>query len=224
MRGERLSGFFPMPSRSALLSLLVAALVGGGCVYGSADAPVSVTSATASSTVPVEEAPVAYRDLFRREAEPEWRTVSFGDVSLSVPYSPKWRFADVGLSVYDADQPLDSRGAIRFGRPSDAGTYVSREYDVSRRRLIGPRQADAVAVVLVEMECVDGYVARRVTVGGIRGVQYHAGGAKGCALGFAFQRGDYLYYVNKIPDLGQPTPEIDAEMERVIKGIRASGE
>ncbi len=212
-----------MPIRSIPLFLLALAALGGGCAHRAAGPSVSAVPSAASSAIPIEGAPIAYHDLFRREAEPEWRTVSLGGFSLAVPYSPAWRFADVGLSVYDADQPLDPQGTIRFGRPVDAGTFVSREYDVSRRRLPDPRQADAVAVVLAEMDCVDGYAARRATIGGIRGVEYHVGGAKGCALGFAFQRGAYLYYVNKIPDLGQPTPEVDAEMERVIKGIRVAG-
>lgn len=177
---------------------------------------------TASSAENVDQSTFpSYRTFFQRETLPEWRTVSFDHFSLSVPYSSSWRFSDMGLSVYDVDGVSESVPTIRFGRPSDAGTYASREYFVYRKSRQGTFEDNSLARLKIDLEfaCIDGFGSERINIGRVEGILHHMGGAKGCSTGFAFNRGRYTYYVYRTPDIQQDAPEIDEEMERVIESI-----
>jgi hypothetical protein len=157
-----------------------------------------------------------YQNLFVLDAVPSWQTIKVNDFSLSVPYSPDWRIGGVGLSLFDIGSPPEKdRPTVSFGEPIDAGTYIVREYFLS--------QSDKKDLDILKMElsnlCVDHKPAEAVSLENIQGIKFSTGGAKGCSLGFAFNLGEYTYYIYRKHDLWGRIPEISDEMKEIIKSI-----
>ena len=159
---------------------------------------------------------IRYHDLFIQDAQPDWHDIKTGDFSLSVPYSPSWKITDVGLSVYDVDTPIEKdHPAIRFGKAIDGGTYIVREYLLERSI---KKNFDTLQRELTN-GCSAQIPAKPLTIDEIQGIQHYSGGAKGCSIGFAFNKGSYTYYLYRISNFGEPTPEINDEMKEIIKSI-----
>jgi hypothetical protein len=156
----------------------------------------------------------------RPYAQTIWQTVQLNSFSVSVPYSKDWKTSGNGLSVYEADSRSEGSQVIRFGKPADAGTYITREYFLFRdSRNSQPEQA-SLEYLQSHLSCVDGFKSRIIEVGGRTGVEHHMGGAKGCSTGFVFNQGEYTYYLYRVPDIGKDSPPIDEEMRTIIQSIK----
>jgi len=166
---------------------------------------------------PAESQQLPYRSIFARDDAAAWRDVSASGYHVSVPYSPRWTVGGIGMSVYDDND--NTSGAIAFGKPTDDGNSIGREYFLSRE-VKGP----AFGNINIDSFpwCGDGrQFAEKVEVGKIQGYKYFEGGAKWCSLSFAFAVGKHVYYLRHNVDIGQSPPEnIDSEMHKIIEGIR----
>ncbi|MBP7005519.1 hypothetical protein KBB27_00125 [Patescibacteria group bacterium] len=204
-----------------VLSLLP--VLGSGCVRDSLRSNVLSAIASSTQTTSTEGSDFPpYRTLFQREAKPEWKKVRFDGFSLSVPYSSQWKVSAVGMSVYDPDHLHENVSSLRFGRPSDAGTFFAREYIIYRELRDGKFEDNSLERLKIDLAsaCVDGYGAKLLKIGNIEGIAHHSGGAMGCSMGFAFNRGRYTYYLYKSSDIKGNPPEIDDEMRRVVESIQ----
>lgn len=208
---------------SVVLSLFLLPVLGSGCVRDSLRSNALSATASSTQTTSTEGSDFpSYRTLFQREAKPEWKTVRFDGFSLSIPYSPQWKVSMVGLSIYDLDHLNGKISFLRFGRPSDAGTFFAREYIIYRESRDGKFEDNSLERLKIDLEsaCVDGYGSKLLKMGSIQGIAHHSGGAKGCSMGFVFNRGRYTYYLYKSSDIGSNSPEIDDEMRRVVESIQ----
>lgn len=140
-----------------------------------------------------------------------WTVVESEGSHLQVPYDAR----NADLPAYSADT-VDTVPALRFGRVVNAGTYYTREY------LLYARPAATVPALQMSLSygCAGAVPAIVVMMGGREAVRYGVGGAKGCSLGHAFTVGARTYFLTKIPAIGQPIPEPDKEMLRIISSVQ----
>ncbi|MEI7511924.1 MAG: hypothetical protein WCK01_00480 [Candidatus Uhrbacteria bacterium] len=128
---------------------------------------------------------------------------------MNVPYSRAWN-----LPVY-ASESIDGSQAIRFGRAISTGDAPTREY-----LLITKPVADLpILRQVLDGGCGGTVAATTGTIDHIPVVRHGVGGAKGCSLGYAFDRGLRSFFLYRIADLGDPMPDIDDEMRTVVLSI-----
>lgn len=199
-----------------IILLMVACVCGGG--YANSLLKKEVDSALQEMTADDSPSPI-YRYMITQDAEPSWQMVEFDGFAFSVPYSPDWTVSGTGISMYDLSPSSSLPRIIRFGRPSNGGTYISREYFAYREFRTHAPDQNSFGYLKQNLSCVDGFVPRIRMIGDIEGLEHHIGGAKGCATGFVFNRGEDSYFVYKVPDFGKDSLEIDEEMKRVIESI-----
>ena len=158
-----------------------------------------------------------YSDLFDgRDATVSWKQSELEDFSMLVPFSTDWKINGVGLSVADVDILSEKKQTdVRFGGLIDYGTYFGREYSLERMPL---KTMDLLQVELA-YSCDSKIPTERFSIGKIQGLRFSAGGARGCSVGFVFNKGDYTYYLHRTSDIGTETPEINDVMKKIIQNI-----
>lgn len=156
-----------------------------------------------------------FRDLLTRGSTTEWVAATNHGISLVIPHSPEWKVSDVGVSPFDAESIEGAGNVLRFGRPIDAGTYITREYRLFRQ------QKRDLSTLQEELSggCEGHEGARITTVGDIQCLRYFEGGAKGCAVGVTVNKGDFTYFLYRSGDMGDATPDCDEEMARIVSSI-----
>lgn len=163
-----------------------------------------------------DQSPPPYRSLFSRDATPEWKLISVDGFHVSVPYSPDWKVSLTGISVFDGKSD-ESGTRIIFGRPQDDGTFIFRQYALSRTTKVKDIFPPDMTFALMSNMCGE---PERISVGKIQGIKLFNGGAKGCYIGFTFNIGTHTYELSKIPDIGDnPSRVVDEEMAKIIQSI-----
>lgn len=157
---------------------------------------------------------ISISEILVRDAVPNWKSVKFFSISVSIPYSEKWKIRSVGISTFDEE---NQGGAIfyRFGKPIDGGTFVEREYFLERS------EKKNLESLLKELTggCGEEVASEKIQIGNIYAVKHYAGGARGCSVGIAIVSGKYTYSLYRNSDIGQDAPEINDEMKKIISSI-----
>jgi hypothetical protein len=163
-----------------------------------------------------DQYPPPYRSLFSRDATPEWRSVHVGGFHVSIPYSTNWKVSETGISVFDTGTDESGIGII-FGRPQDNGTFIFRQYALSRTTKVKGIFPPDMTLMSMSSMCGE---PERISLGKIQGIKFFNGGAKGCYIGFTFNISTHTYELRKIPDIGDnPSQVIDEEMTKIIQSI-----
>ncbi|MFI5298315.1 MAG: hypothetical protein ACHREM_09475 [Polyangiales bacterium] len=152
-----------------------------------------------------------------RSTAPSWVDAVRDGVELQVPYSPDWRVAGIGISPIDVE-PDTSEWLLRFGRPVNEGTFLTREYLLTREEPM----SRTIMMIRYSAGCSGDRPATLVTLGDVPGVLHFVGGASGCSLAFAFTAEGHSYDLYHVPDLGAEAPEVNEEMKIIAASVHES--
>ncbi len=164
-----------------------------------------------------DEVPELKDQLFSRQAHPILLQVELDGTSITIPYSSEWSVGGRSLSAYGLEYEGEDM-TVQFGMPVNMGTYIGRRYYLLRQPMFA---LNDLVLQNLSQTCPFGPPARSIMLNETEGIQFYVGGAKGCALGYLFNRGTYSYQLRQVPDLSDPlTLSIDEEMRTIVQSIK----